>query len=176
MPRKRYSGVLAEPLPPHRKPTIADGDADAFRARQLAERTRHIEQRLTALYRHYGVDPQADEAMVNLAMGLAFDHVPGFQTARDNRPPLLKWDEWRLCALFYAVYDLATRHPDWSKAAALKHIAANKKYRKLTGGIGYERLKEIFRKACDSNRNPWISLIMRDPKRARFFLDRTLSA
>ena len=66
--RRKYSGVLARPI------TWRNGHEGLRKAL-----TTLVEQRMPALYAHYGIDPDETGAQGRLLTALAMTHVPGLR-------------------------------------------------------------------------------------------------
>ncbi len=71
---KSYTGILNEPMPLLRNTVVGRTIEE-----QKNQRIESLQHRVGALFNHYGIDPAADNAWINLALSLAHDHVPGFQ-------------------------------------------------------------------------------------------------
>ncbi len=135
-PKKPYTGVLDEPLPPSATP------ADYL-------------ERVMALGEHYGVEvvgPNAEP--LTLALKLAHDHVQGFQFKKpgpsirglaDGRKPDVTKDIVILAALgradmadenvSKAARHLASTHPDWAMGAeAIRQRYLSMKSKKNASG------------------------------------------
>jgi hypothetical protein len=107
-----YTGILAKPLPKRSifdRPEEVDADLD---------------EKLKALFDHYGVDPKKETAWMNLALKLARRHVPGFRgpTKSVGTPPIRKQDD---VTLFMHV-ELLRRRDGFSDRQAIKAIVAKK--------------------------------------------------
>jgi hypothetical protein len=96
MARKRrapnYTGALAQPiyLEDHYKFTGGLGQA-IWEPDDAAIRKRGLEN-MGLLFEHYEIDPNDEQRWLELAMSLAFAHVPGLQLAnRPKRGPKPTW-------------------------------------------------------------------------------------
>src|SRR5262245_44342297 len=85
MARKRralnYTGALAQPIYPedhYKSPGLGQWEPDVVAIRK------RLEENMQLLFEHYKIDPSDEQSWQNLAMSLAFAHVPGLQFA--NRP------------------------------------------------------------------------------------------
>ena len=107
-----YTGILVKPLPKRsifNRPEEVDAELD---------------DKLKALFDHYGVDPKKETAWVNLTLKLARRHVPGFRgpPREPGRPPERKLDD---LTLFLHV-ELWKKRDELSEREAIKKIAAQK--------------------------------------------------
>ena len=77
MPKKksavRYRGILNEPIKYH----LSDNAGEHARDQQTEE----FQERILALFKHYGLNPLHSDSSANLAMALAIDHLPNFKNA-----------------------------------------------------------------------------------------------
>ena len=75
MPKKksavRYQGILNEPM----KCQLPDN------ADEHAWHPEEFQERIFALFKHYGLNPLHSDSSANLAMALAIDHIPNFKNA-----------------------------------------------------------------------------------------------
>ena len=71
---KSYTGILNEPMPLLQNTVVGRTIEE-----QKIQRIESLQHRVGALFNHYGIDPAADNAWINLALSLAHDHVPAFQ-------------------------------------------------------------------------------------------------
>lgn len=129
-----YSGILLEPIIYH--PITAfhsQEDSHAVKMKQLVEK-------MQALYTHYKIDPQADDAFTRLFFCLAARHVPGFKVkdagasaSKTGSPP--KWTEGtdglQLCIDVMRHRDDKGKIPD----TAFKKISKMNKYKNSRGEV-----------------------------------------
>jgi hypothetical protein len=141
---KPYTGILAEPMPKWTALTRpSDNEISAL-----------LDEKLKALFAHYGLDssaafdpgrPEMGSAWANLAWHLAREHVPGFKGAprKHGRPPTPKPDD---VTLFMHV-ELLRRRDGLSDRKAIRKIAAEN----LASGTEtallqrYKRAKQLFK-------------------------------
>jgi hypothetical protein len=92
-----YTGILDEPLPEFKPPgLLSDPDEEQRRWRAL------VIEKFTALFVHFHIDPANPDAWRQLAITLAFKHVPGFQPPGPKRGRTKEWDmnaQFELCWL-----------------------------------------------------------------------------
>lgn len=131
----KYNGILTKKIPnvgalsPPGTSLLGETDADrAFDA--------EVEQRLTALFRHYDLTPQLTcpegaEAVWDLMIELARAHVPGFQRERTRTKPKrapgrplgrIRRDAQNERTIFRAVESLRRASPTLSVRAAIAEL------------------------------------------------------
>lgn len=92
-----YIGILHEPLPGIQpNGLLSDPDEEQQLRRAL------VIEKMTALFVHFGINPASPDAWCQLAVALAFRHVPGFQPPRPKRGRAKEWDlnaQFELCSL-----------------------------------------------------------------------------
>jgi hypothetical protein len=140
--RKKYTGILAEPI---RKWTVLTAPTDD-------ELRKLHEDKMKALFVHYEIDPtdafefgpKMSAAWANLAWHLARDHVPGFSSPpRKRGKPATLTDENVTLALHV---ELLKRRDGLSERKAIEAVAAQK----LISGTEqallqrYKRTKKLF--------------------------------
>jgi hypothetical protein len=109
-PEQKYEGPLAEPingLAIYLTTKDAEDADKAFREELAKRQSEKFEQ----LFRHYGIDPTSSDAFAQLAMHLAFDHVPGLTVAipKEKKGPgaPAKWTDADKLKLVADVSELA---------------------------------------------------------------------
>ena len=88
MARKRrapnYTGALAQPIYPEDHYKFTGGLGQPTWGPDRAAITKEQMERMRLLFKHYKIDPNDEHSWQELALSLAFAHVPGLQFA--NRP------------------------------------------------------------------------------------------
>jgi hypothetical protein len=142
--REPYTGILAEPIP---KWTALTRPSD-IKIREV------IDEKLKALFAHYGLDssaafdpgrPEMGSAWANLAWYLAREHVPGFKAAprKRGKPAIRKPDD---VTLFMHV-ELLRRRDGLSDRKAIQKIAEQSLVSGTESSLlqRYKRAKPLFR-------------------------------
>jgi hypothetical protein len=88
MARKRgapnYTGTLAQPIYLEDHYKFTGGLGQAVREPDVAAISKRAVENIWLLFKHYKIDPNDEQRWQELALSLAFDHVPGLRFA--NRP------------------------------------------------------------------------------------------
>jgi hypothetical protein len=97
MARKRrapnYTGALAQPIYVEDHYKFTGGLGQPILELDVASGKRAMEEKMRLLFEHYKIDPSDEQSWLNLAMSLAFAHVPGLQLA--NRPKPGRKSTWK---------------------------------------------------------------------------------
>ena len=92
-PASEYAGALAKPIYPEDHYKFTGGLGQATKEPDIvAIRERGLEN-MGLLFEHYEIDPNDEQRWLELAMSLAFAHVPGLQFA--NRPKPGRKTTWK---------------------------------------------------------------------------------
>lgn len=158
--QKKYSDILLEPIKwspdlalgsePEKNATFLDGMSDEerefiyqYRYKKAADEViaaRSI--RVAALFNHYEINPEEEDACRKLVLALAEAHVPGFKMESSNkRGRKQKWKLDELLMLYFRVHELG----EWGMKpfAACKKLAAEQTEREMPRAPITERRKRI---------------------------------
>ena len=99
----RYQGILNEPM----KCQPTDNADEHARAR-----TEEFQERIFALFKHYGLNPLQSDSSANLAMALAIHHIPNFKNApqRNYARLLEERKESEIDPHLQLIVDIASEH------------------------------------------------------------------
>jgi hypothetical protein len=91
-PASEYAGALAKPIYPEDHYKFTGGLGQPIWEPDVAEINKRAAEKMRLLFEHYKIDPSDEQRWQNLAMSLAFAHVPGLQFAkRRKRGPKPRW-------------------------------------------------------------------------------------
>src|SRR5262245_41841955 len=97
MARKRrahnYTGALAQPIYVEDYYKFTGGLGQPNRELDIDAIRKRAAEKVRLLYKHYKIDPSAEQSCQELMKRLAFAHVPGLQLA--NRPKRGRKPTWR---------------------------------------------------------------------------------
>ena len=135
-----YSGILSQPIEPQRTESLLAPETEE----KWQERYRQaIDERMTALLEHYGIDRGSPTTWSTLALVLALEHVPGCKIQQDNhrsggRPT--KWKGTKSWELYADVQVLVEE--GHSEMNACRILTRRERYKGHTKENLYARLKE----------------------------------
>jgi len=157
MPKKSgpdYPDVFRRPI---RRSKLSAGARPAGRTAAHAtdkEMAKEFTFRLLALANFYSIDLMAPSGCLQLLLAVLQRHVPGFRIANPAGRQRW-WTQARLMRLYDEVQALRAKR--FSIPMACRKLAADKRYRELSGGSGAANLLRNYKEARRHHR--WSSLI-----------------
>jgi len=149
-PKPKYTGALAQPiyvdfelLELHRYPDVAAALKEMWQTRTA--------EKLPLLFKHYKIDQSDEQRWGELAISLAWEHVPGLQLALRPKRRRRTWKAGLGVDLVRAVEDVKSRTGKSTEAAIaeLKEEPGGmwKRYTVENLGERYRQAKPDYRKA-----------------------------
>ena len=136
-PSKKYSGVLIRPIE-HRDWKCNGLMTGEFESSEVF--TEQLRERWYALFDHYDIDRNDDMAGFDLALKLAYAHVPGFSIrARKTKPQV--WNYAKLMKLRLAVNVIRSRHDGGGLRA--KSLTASAACRILAKRTNFKEIRNL---------------------------------
>lgn len=137
----KYTGKLAEPIKAQlpRLGILADPADVAAALRAYHEAVSNQRSaKLSTLFAHFGIEPDAALAWEALAIGLAIRHVRGFQVAKQRGAPKKALTDAEVCQ---EIYDYLHDHPRANISAACKALTRTGQ---VLAGMKAERARRIY--------------------------------
>jgi hypothetical protein len=127
MARKRrapnYTGALAQPIYLEDHYKFTGGLGQSIREPDTAAIRKVGLEKMGLLFEHYEIDPNDEQRWLELAMSLAFAHVPGLQIAnRPKRGPKPTWKTGLGDELVRAIQDVKSQTDMRTQDAAIRKL------------------------------------------------------